>query len=576
MHPQSPATTPLIVVVALAVIALVVIMSLANGPTSVPTPGSQSEPGYLELDALIIGAGFSGVFLLHKLRDELKLNVKIFDAGSSLGGTWHWNRYPGARVDCPVPGYELSIEDIWKTWKWAEKYPGWEELQAYFDHVDKRLSISQDCVFESKITSAHFLPEQHKWMVHMEDSRAVLTKYLIVAVGFAAKQHVPDWKGLNTFSGTIYHSSIWPQEGVDVQGKRVAVIGTGSTGIQIAQQWSKEAAETFVFQRTPNTCLPMRQEKLDPTQQERQKRVSSFAHNLTTFGGLPYDYIPRNTFDDSMKEREATYERLYEEGGLKFWNGSYQDLMLDEAANLEAYQFWARKTRARINDPKNKDLLAPLKPLHAFGAKRPSLEQDYYEQFNKPHVHLVNIKDNPIMEVQPNGIVTQDNELHEVDVLAVATGFDSVTGGIKNVGIKDADGIDLMERWQEGISTYLGLMVSRCPNMFLPYSAHSPSVFSNGPTSIEVQGSWIVEVIREMETEGIKTIDVKKEAEQLWREENLEVAKKTLLPSANSWYMGANIPGKPVEPLFYVGGLPRYQAKCQEALTRNLSDFVKV
>ncbi|KAJ5760877.1 hypothetical protein N7520_008033 [Penicillium odoratum] len=533
-------------------------------------PSDQPE----ELDALIVGAGFSGCYLLKKLRDELNLNVKIFEAGSSLGGTWYWNRYPGARVDCPVPGYELSAEDAWKNWTWKEKYPSWEELQQYFAHIDRELSISKDCFFHHEVVSAEFLSKERKWAVTTQNGRVVFAKYLIPAIGFAAKQYVPDWKGHDTFRGKIYHSSAWPEQGVSVEGKKVAVIGTGSTGVQIGQQWAKEAAETFIFQRTPNTCLPMRQERLDPANQMKvEDRLALFATSRTTFGGLPYNNVPRNSSDDTPEERQATYERLYEEGGLKLWNASYKDLMIDHAANREVYDFWAKKTRARINDPELKDLLAPLEPLHAFGAKRPSLEQDFYEQFNKPHVHLVSIKDNPISELRPNGIVTADGKLHAVDIIAIATGFDSVTGGIKRMGIKDVDGVELSTRWDEGIYSYLGLMVSRCPNMFLPYSAHSPSVFSNGPTTIESQGSWIVEVIRQMESEGIQELDVKKETEEAWRDEILEVANMTLLPTTKSWYMGSNIPGKPVEPLFYVGGLPRYLEKCAEALNSNWEHF---
>jgi cation diffusion facilitator CzcD-associated flavoprotein CzcO len=541
-----------------------------------PVPVSPIVPPK-ELDALIVGAGFSGCYLLHKLREDLKLNVKIFEAGSSLGGTWHWNCYPGARVDCPVPGYELSNEDVWKNWTWKEKYPSWEELQEYFAHIDQKLSLSKDCFFQSEVVSAQYLPEKQKWVVATKGGSVTFAKYLIPAIGFASKQYIPDWKGLDTFRGKIYHSSAWPKEGVNVKGKKVGVIGTGSTGVQIAQSWAKEAAETYVFQRTPNTCLPMRQEKLDASQQKnRQRRLALFADSLTTFGGLPYNNVARNTFDDSPEERKATFERLYEEGGLKLWNASYKDLMIDHAANRELYQFWAKKTRARINDPNLKDALAPLEPLHAFGTKRPSLEQDYYEQFNKPHVHLVDIKNNPISGLQPNGIVTTDGKLHEVDFIAIATGFDSVTGGIKKVGVKDADGLELSQRWNEGIYTYLGLMVSRCPNMFLPYSAHSPSVFSNGPTSIEIQGSWIVQVIKKMESNGIQTIEPKRQAEQAWREEILAVANMTLLPSTKSWYMGSNIPGKPVEPIFYIGGLPRYQQRCAEALNNDWEDFITI
>lgn len=538
---------------------------------------SEPEAGSLDLDVLIIGGGFSGCLLLHKIRDELKLNVKIIEAGPSVGGTWYWNRYPGARVDCQVPGYELFSPAVWKDWRWKEKYPAQAELKAYFEHIDKALSISRDCLFNSMVTSAQFSVYEKKWVIQVKDGRVIRAKYFIPAVGFAAKEYIPDWKGLDSFRGTICHSANWPKKGVDVKGKRVAIIGTGSTGVQIAQDWAKEAAETYVFQRTPNICLPMRQKQLDPVQQENKEERLAFLELLfTTNGGLSYHPVPRNTFDDSPEEREATYEKVYKEGGFSYMSAGYKDFMLDVEANREAYRFWAKKTRARLNDPRLHDLLAPLEPPHPIGAKRPSLEQDYYEQFNKPNVHLVNVKERPIAELRPNGIATE-KEFFEVDIIAIATGFDSVTGGIEKVGLKDADGVDLIKRWRaDGVHTYLGMMVSRCPNMFLPYSAHSPSVFSNGPTTIEGQCDWICGVIRKMEADGINAIDVKKEAEQGWSDEVAAIAQMTVIPYAKSWYMGANIPGKRVESLFYLGGIPRYRQKCQEALDNNLEDFARL
>jgi cation diffusion facilitator CzcD-associated flavoprotein CzcO len=528
---------------------------------------------FLEVDALIVGAGFSGCLLLYKLRQELGLNAKIIEAGSGLGGTWQNNRYPGARVDCPVPGYELSIGSAWKNWTWKEKYPGYEELQAYFAHLDRELSLSKDCLFNTKVVSAQF--KNGKWTVSTHNGQVARAKYLIPAIGFAAKSYTPDWKGLEEFRGDIYHSSAWPRNGVNVRGKRVAVIGTGSTGIQIIQQWAKEAETLYVFQRTPNTSLPMRQENLPLNQQDAtytKKRHEIFTRSASTFGGLPYDYIGKDTFDESPSERQATYERLYAQGGLAFWNGSYQDLMTNMAANREAYRFWAQKTRARINDPKLKDLLAPLEPQHPFGAKRPSLEQDFYEQFNQPHVHLVDARATPISGLAPTGIVTRDM-LYEVDIIAIATGFDSITGGIEGMGIKDINGAELSHRWSQGVSSYLGMVVSGCPNMFLPYSAHSPSVFSNGPTSIELQACWIADIIRQMESQGIQSIDVREAVEEDWIKEVMGAAENTLFVKTNSWYMGGNIPGKRIEPLFFMGGLPRYRQKCQEALDNKLKDF---
>lgn len=550
----------------------------SNGHTpSIVSAVSGSESEIPRVDAVVVGGGFSGCAVLQKLRDELKLNVKLFEAAPCLGGVWYWNRYPGARVDSIAPGYELFHPAIWENWRWKEKFPLQSELLAYFQHVDKALSLSKDCFFNSAVTSAQFLRDENEWLVRTSDNRVVRTKYFIPAVGFASKSYVPDWKGLDSFRGAICHTSDWPQEGIDVKGKRVAIIGTGSTGIQVTQEWAKEAAETFVFQRTPNISLPFCPTKLDPALQEnKEDRHALFAASRDTFGGLLCKATPRNTFDDTLEERNAVYETVYNEGGLIYFVGNYQDLMIDEAANKEAYRFWAEKTRARINDPRLRDLLAPLEQPHPIGAKRTSLEHDYYEQFNKPNVHLVDIKNNPITELRPNGIVT-GQDFHEVDVIAVATGFDSVTGGLEKVGIKDMDGVDLLERWRhDGVHTFLGLMASGCPNMFLPYSVHSPSVFSNGPVTTDIQASYITDVIRKMETEGIQAIDVKKEAEDAWTAEVKAIANMTILTRAKSWYMGANIPGKRVEPLFYLGGLPRYVVSCQDTLDRNLEDFHKL
>ncbi|KAH8695419.1 putative dimethylaniline monooxygenase [Talaromyces proteolyticus] len=535
------------------------------------------SPSHINLDALIIGAGFSGIYLLHKLRDELKLSVKIFEAKSDIGGTWHANRYPGARVDCPAPLYAYSSQKVWKSWTWGEKYPNQKELKTYFDHVDKVLNVRKDCFFNSEVNSATYDEVSCQWTVHTVNGKVATAKYLVVAVGFASKSYVPDWKGIASFKGTIYHSAHWPEGDVVVKGKKVAIIGTGSTGIQITQEWAKEADETFLFQRTPNLCLPMRQQQLDAGQQSKDKGgyEKYFVDCQSTFAGLDYQPTPRNTMDDSPTDREAFYERLYELGGFRFWFNNYQDLIFNTTANREAYEFWARKTRSRITDPIKRDLLAPLEPPHPFGAKRPSLEQDFYEQVDKPNVHIIDTKSHPIVEVRPEGIVTADGKCHEVDIIAVATGFDAVTGGLMLLGLKDTDGIDLCERWKDGMSTYLGMAISGFPNMFLSYSLQAPTAFANGPTIIELQGNWITSIISRMESEGVRSITATKEAESSWNDEVNTVANATVLPLANSWYMGSNIPGKPVQSLNYIGGLPTYRERCDNAINRDFLGFVK-
>ncbi|KAF7184598.1 hypothetical protein CNMCM7691_005782 [Aspergillus felis] len=534
----------------------------------------QDQP--LELDAVIAGAGFSGIYILHRLRDELKLNCKILEAGPDVGGTWYWNTYPGARVDCPAPVYAFGIEEVWKNWTWSELYPEQKELGAYFRHVDEVLSVRKDCIFNARITAAHFNPSDGKWTVQTENGIRAVAKYFIPAIGFTTQQYVPDWKGLEGFQGTIHHTSTWPQEPVDVRGKRVAVIGTGSTGLQITQEWAKEATETLVFQRTPNLALPMRQQKLDKRGQERMRDETAdlFDRSRKTSGGLPYE-SPAKTFAEfSSDEIAKILEGLYEGGGFRYWSGGYIDLLLNTEGNRAAYDYWAKRTRERIHDPAKRDLLAPLEPPHPFGTKRPSLEQDYYEQFNKPNVHLVNTKAHPIVQLTPQGIMTDDGKVYEVDIIALATGFDATTGGLAKMGIQDVNGVKLSERWRDGVLTFQGLMVPGFPNMFLPYSVHAPTPFSNGPVGIEFQADFIRDLVKKMEAEKIKYIDPSPEAAQAWKAEMEFIANMTLFPKTKSWYMGANIPGKKVELLYYFGGLPRYREKCAEAFNKFSETFV--
>lgn len=543
--------------------------SLSNGN------GHSHSP--LELDALVIGGGFSGVYLLHKLRDELQMNIKIFESGLDIGGTWQANRYPGARVDCHAPLYGYTLSKVWQDWTWTEKFPQQKELKSYFDHVDSALDIRKDCFFHSEVSAARFDTELGKWMVQTRDGKNALAKYLLVAVGFASQSYMPDWPGLDSFQGDIYHSAHWPEAGVDVRGKKVAIIGTGSTGVQITQEWAKDAAETFILQRTPNLCLPMRQRNLDALKQAKEKAEYDdlFKRSAGTFSGLDYESAPRNTFDDTPEQREAFYEKLYTDGGFKFWIQNYQDLLLDAEANRAAYDFWARKTRARISDPVKRDLLAPLDPPHPFGTKRPSLEQDFYELCNQPYVHIVDTNRHPVVEVRPEGIVTADGKCHEVDIIAVATGFDAVTGGLLRLGLKDLDGVDLGERWKGSMSTYLGMSISGFPNMFLPYSLQAPTAFANGTSIIELQCDWMVSVIAKMEKEKVHSITATEEAESAWSDEVNALTNASLMPLAKSWYMGANIPGKPIQGLNYLGGLPTYRQKCDVVLNEDFRGFVK-
>ncbi|KAJ5097695.1 hypothetical protein N7456_008416 [Penicillium angulare] len=520
----------------------------------------------LDLDAVIVGAGFSGVHILHNLRDQLNLNVKIIESGSSVGGTWHWNNYPGARVDCPIPTYGFDIEEVWKTWDWSETYPAQQELGAYFAHADRVLSISKDCIFNTEVTGASF--DGERWNLTTNTGKAIRAKYLIPAVGFAGEQYIPPWKGIDTFKGDIHHPWYWPREKVDVKGKRVAVIGTGPTGVQITQEWAKEAAETFVFQRTPNIALPMHQKKLDKKAQEELKANTPnlLAISRSTPTGFHWEHPTKPFGKYSPEEIEEMLNGMYDDGGFRYWSGAWTGLLVEPEGNRAAYDFWARKTRSRIQDPVKRDLLAPLEPLHPFGVKRPSLEQDYYELMDKPNVHIINTRAHPVVELTPTGIITDDNVLHEVDVIAVATGYNASTGSLARMGLKDVNGVDIGERWKDGVSTFLGMMVPGFPNMFLPYGAHAPTPFSNGPTGIKVQADFIRDLVKKTETEGRRSVDASPQAAQAWTAQVHAIANSTLVTQADSWYMGANVPGKRKEFLYFIGGLQAYRHFCKEAM----------
>lgn len=527
----------------------------------------------INVDCLIVGAGFGGVYLLHHLR-KAGYSCKIFEAGSDLGGIWHWNCYPGARVDSPVPVYEYSIPEVYESWNWTVRYPGWKELRRYFDHVDKVLDIKKDVIFNTKVNGAEHDEGSGMWKVQTEDGKIATARFLIIAAGFAAKRHFPDWKGLDTFKGEVHHSSFWPQNGVDVKGKRVGVVGTGSTGIQISQEVAHDDIKSLtVFQRTPNLALPMGQEPLTEADQDKSTYAEFFKHRMTTFGGFPYDFRPENTLNDSPEEREAFFEKIWAEAGFHFWLATYQDMLFDNDANRAAYDFWSKKTRARIKDPVKRDILAPLEPPHPFGTKRPSLEQDFYEMMDKENVKVVDIKNNPVIEVRENGILTSDGEFHELDVMALATGFDSVTGGMKNMGLRSTKGENLADLWQTGTWSYLGMTINNFPNMFFLYGPQGPTAFSNGPSCVEAQGDWIVDAIAKMREEGLKSINATREAEEEWRDSVQKLSDATLFPIADSWYMGANIPGKPREQLNYPGGIPKYEEEIRKSLNNNWVGF---
>jgi cation diffusion facilitator CzcD-associated flavoprotein CzcO len=526
-----------------------------------------------ELDVVLVGAGFAGLYLLDRLHD-MGMCVQLFEAGDAPGGVSYWNCYPGARVDSPGPMYQFSREDLWRDWSFTELYPSWQEIRAYFHYVDEKLGLSRDIRFNRRVTEAEFDRARNLWTVHSNDGSVSKARYFVLCTGLGSKPYIPELPGLSNFARERHHTALWPQQGLDLAGKRVGVIGTGASGVQVAQEAAGVAAHLTVFQRTPNMALPMRQKKLDDNTIRRMKETypEMFDRRTKTFAGFDYDVLAKSALEVSDDERQATFERLWEIGGFASWIGSFNDILLNEEANRAAYKFWRDKTRARINDPAVAEMLAPTEPIHPFGVKRPSLEQNFYEIFNQPNVNLVDLRSTPIERVTRSGIKTAAGE-YELDILVLATGFDAVTGGLTSIDIRGTQGETLKEKWAKGVRAHLGMAVADFPNLLFVYGPQSPNAFCNGPTCAEVQGDWVARLLAYLGQRNLTRIEATVPAEEAWRAQVLAVAATTLFPRADSWYLGANIPGKRREMLIFAGGLPAYIAKCNENAERGYEGF---
>ena len=541
--------------------------------TSAQAAQADHDRAVEELDVLVVGAGFAGLYQLDHLR-KLGFKVQIFEAGSDLGGVWYWNCYPGARVDTWGPIYQYSRDDLWRDWNYSELYPAWDEVRAYFHYVDKKLDLSRDIRFNTRVTAAEFDEDRSQWVITADNGSVSRARFFVLCTGFGSKPYIPDLDGLGSFAGECHHTGQWPQDGLDLSGKRVGVIGTGASGVQVSQEASRVAAHLTVFQRTPNMALPMQQQSLDEQAQQRLKEgfPARFEKRGHTFAGFDYDFIGKSALEVSADERRNTYEDLWAQGGFVPWLATYQDVLFDERANLTAYEFWRDKTRARIKNPAVADKLAPMNPPHPFGVKRPSLEQHYFEAFNQDNVNLVDLRESPIQRITPVGVMTAD-ATHELDVLVLATGFDAVTGGLTGIEIRGTQGKTIGQKWAHGVAAYLGVATAGFPNLLFVYGPQSPSGFCNGPTCAELQGERIVQCLEYLRDQGLTRIEPTSAADEAWREHCIESAAPSLFPRADSWYMGANIPGKPREMLNYPAGLPSYFEKWRECQAKGYEGF---
>ncbi len=525
-----------------------------------------------DLDVLVVGGGFNGLYQLYRLR-ERGFRVHLVEDGEDVGGTWHWNRYPGARVDSNVPEYEYSLEELWRDWNWTERFPAWKEIADYFRYVVQKLDLRRDISFSTRLVSAHFDEQSNSWQLMMEDGRETRCRYLVLCIGGVTKPYIPEFEGLSSFGGICCHTADWP-EGVGLAGRQVAVIGTGASGVQVVQEAGREAAGLTVFQRTPILALPMRQHSLDAATQAREKQDYPARFQKRRESNTGYSHlkaIEQSALAVSDEERRAVYEDLWHKGGFHFWVANYIDTLMDESANRLAYDFWREKTRERINDPRLAELLAPTEPPHPFGVKRPSLEQWYYEVFNQDNVTLVDTNSDPIEAITPTGVQTRSGHF-DADLLVLATGFDALTGGYANIDIRGRDGLKLSEAWSAGARTFLGMASAGFPNMLMMYGPQSPAAFCNGPTCAESQGDWIVAFLEYVRDRGFGYFETTSEAEDSWGEVLAEMATTTLLSKADSWYMGANIPGKPRQLLSYFG-VKDYMTACMESSDNGYAGF---
>ncbi|GAA3463684.1 flavin-containing monooxygenase [Saccharothrix longispora] len=525
-----------------------------------------------EVDAVVVGAGFAGLYALYKLRGQ-GLSVKVFEAADDVGGTWYWNKYPGARCDVESMHYSYSFDPaLEQEWEWTEKYAGQPEILSYLRHVADRYDLRKDVVFETRVTRASFDEGTARWHVRTDRGHVVSARYCVMAVGCLSVPKFPEVPGLEAFTGPWYHTGTWPEGGVDFTGQRVGVIGTGSSGIQAIPLIAEQAAELTVFQRTPNFSFAAFNGPLDPDRVADVKanyREVREADRNSIFG-IAVEWPTKSALEVSESERRAVYQERWNRGHLNGLVQSFTDLIFVEEANETAAEFVREQVRGKVDDPETARKLEPRG--YPFSTKRPCLDTGYYETYNREHVHLVDLREEDLVEITATGVRTTAGE-YEFDSLVLATGFDAMTGAFLAVDITGRNGLSLREKWHDGPVTYLGLAVSGFPNLFTVTGPGSPSVLSNMVVSIEQHVDWIGDLVEHMARNGHAAVEATETAEKEWTEHVREVSEATLFPRADSYYLGANVTGKPRVFMPYVGGVAPYRQKCDSVAESGYSGF---
>ena len=523
-------------------------------------------------DVVVVGAGFAGMYMLHRLRGQ-GFSARVYEQGGGVGGTWYWNRYPGARCDVESMQYSYSFSDeLQQQWDWSERYAPQPEILKYANHVADRFNLRADIQFDTRVEHAAFDEGANTWAVTTSDGKTVSAKYVVLATGCLSNAKMPEIRGVADFKGKIYHTGRWPHEPVDFTGQRVGVIGTGSSAIQSVPIIAEQASHLTVFQRTANFSIPARNAPLTEEEREsfrsRYPEIRRFAREEAR-NGIYTEMPDRGALDDGDNERRSKYEARWNRGGLTFMS-VYNNLALDQAANDTAANFVREKIAEIVNDPKTATALQPNN--HPIGSKRICIDTEYFATFNRANVTLVDIKSSPIEEITANAVRTGGKD-YEVDALVLATGFDAMTGSVAKIDIRGRDGQTLNQKWAEGPKTYLGLMSAGFPNLFIITGPGSPSVLSNMIVSIEQHVDWISDCIAFMRDRNLDNMEAEGDAEDKWVAHVNEVAYTTLYPQANSWYMGANIPGKPRIFMPYIGGVGPYRQICNDIAAKGYEGF---
>ncbi len=521
-------------------------------------------------DAVIVGTGFAGMYMLHRLRG-MGFKARVYEAGTGVGGTWYWNRYPGARCDVESMQYSYQFSDeLQQEWVWSERYAAQPEILRYANHVADRFDLRRDIQFSTRVHAAVFDETADCWVLEVGDDDQVTATHCIMATGCLSSANTPKFAGLDRFRGETYHTGHWPHEGVDFSGKRVGIIGTGSSAIQSIPMIARQAAHLYVFQRTPNYMIPAHNGPLDPTYQAAIKAdyAGMRARAKQTYPGLDFKFNMGSALTATEEERHAEFERRWAEGGLPFL-GVFGDLLYNQAANDLAAEFVRGKIREIVHDSEVAELLSPS---NVFGCKRLCVDTGYWETYNRPNVTLIDVSGEPIEAITPVGISARGQE-YAVDAIVFATGFDAMTGALLRIDIRGTGGQTLSEKWREGPKTYLGLGIAGFPNLFTITGPGSPSVLTNMLPSIEQHVEWVADCIAYLRDNGRSRIEAWSEAEENWVAHVREVAGGSLRSTCSSWYIGANVPGKPRVFMPYIGGYPAYVEKCEAVASNGYEGF---